>query len=356
MSAAPSTGRLVRSAAALVVAALVAVGCGGGEDDPSAATTTSVAPTTEAPTTTTTTTTAPPVEPLTGEPVQDEAVLSRPALVVKVDDTAKALGRQQGLDVADLVFAERVEGGAVRLAAVLHSTPGTVGPVRSARTTDLGITGNLGRPLFAYSGANSGVLAMVRGHNLVDLGYDAARELYAVRGSGVLRFFVDAAALFALAPPDAGPPPQQLRYRAPGAPVANAGAEAASGVTIRYPGYSGPVVRYLDEAEGWARVQDGVPHTVANGTRIAPENVIVQFVTYHSSGFVDVTGAPSPEAGLVGEGDAWVLTGGSLIRARWARPDLGALTTFTDAAGQPVLLEPGSTWIELADPGTATLG
>lgn len=346
--------RSPRLAAALLAAALLAAACGGGGDTEAAEeTTTSSRPTT---TVAPTTTTAPPVAPLTGEVLTDDALRNRPAMVVKVDNTTKALGKQEGLDAADLVFAERVEGGSVRLAAVFHSTSATVGPVRSARTSDLGITGNLNRPLFAFSGANGGVLGMVRRANLVDVGYDVQPRSYLEHGSGVLRFFIDTATLYGFAPAGSGPPAQQLNYRAPGAPVENAGAEPATRVSIRYPGSVGTVVDYIDEGAGWARAQNGVAHTVTSGARIAPDNVIVQFIDYRSSGFVDVTGAVSPEAVLVGDGDAWILTGGQLIRAHWSRSDEGALTSYTDSAGQPVRFAPGSTWVELADPGTATVG
>jgi hypothetical protein len=345
------------AASALLCLALVACG-GGGDDDAEAApeTTTTAPPTSE---TTGATTTAPapaPVAPLTGQLLGDEALRNRPAIVVKVDDSGPALGRQEGIDVADLVFVERVEGGTLRLAAVYHSTNATTGPVRSARTSDLGLTGNLGRPLFAYSGANGGVLGLVRAADLVDLGFDIVPGVYRERGRGLLRYFVDTAELAGLAPEGAGPPAQQLDYREPGAPVANAGAEPASQVTVRYPGSPGTTVEYRDEGMGWARVQGGRPHVVASGDRIAPDNVIVQFVGYRSSGFVDVTGTVSPEAVLTGEGDAWIFTGGHVVRARWSRPDLGARTAYTDAAGEPVRLEPGTTWVELADPGTAVIG
>ena len=345
-------------ASALLCVALVACG-GGGDDDVEAAPTTTTTPATSettAPTTTAPEPVPPPVAPLTGQLLEDEALRNRPAIVVKVDDSPPALGRQEGIDVADVVFVERVEGGTLRLAAVYHSTNATTGPVRSARTSDLGLTGNLGRPLFAFSGANGGVLGMVRAANLVDLGFDVVPGVYRERGRGVLRYFVDTAELAGLAPEGAGPPAQQLEYREPGAPVANAGAEPAGRVTIRYPGSPGTTVEYRDEGMGWARVQGGRPHVVASGDRVAPDNVIVQFVGYRSSGFVDVTGAISPEAVLTGEGEAWIFTGGHVVRARWSRPDLGALTAYTDAAGEPVRLAPGTTWVELADPGTATIG
>ncbi len=49
----------------------------------------------------------------------------------------------------------------------------------------------------------------------------------------------------------------------------------------------------------------------------------------------------------MGTGKAWVLTDGSMIQATWARPSLTAVATYTDSAGQPVLLTPGQTWVEL---------
>ena len=42
----------------------------------------------------------------------------------------------------------------------------------------------------------------------------------------------------------------------------------------------------------------------------------------------------TPIVVLTGQGDAWILTAGRLVRARWTRPTAAALTTFTDAAGK----------------------
>ncbi len=331
-----------------VVAAVMVAGQGGEEAAPATTTTsTTVAPTTTTP--------PPPTFPLTGLPVADPALAGRPAQVVKVDNTSKARGRQAGLAAADLVYVELVEGGATRLAAVFHSTDADpVGPVRSARTSDVALTANLNRPLFAYSGAAAGVLDIVRGANLVDLGFDVQPGAYQVRGSGVLRFYIASPTFFGLAAPGAGPPPPLFAYRAGGAGVTAAGAEDARGVTLSYGGLTNTQVSYEASPAGWARSQDGSPFTEESGARIEPANVIVQFVEYASSGFVDVTGTPSPEAVLVGEGEAWVLTGGKLIRGRWSRPDLAAATTYTDSAGAPIGLTPGRTWVELAPPGSAT--
>ena len=72
--------------------------------------------------------------------------------------------------------------------------------------------------------------------------------------------------------------------------------------------------------------------------------------------------APSHEAmhdqpafAVEGEGDAWIFTGGHLISGRWKRDNLEAVTVYTDGDGNPIELTVGTTWIELAPPGSATL-
>ena len=279
--------------------------------------------------------------------------MARPALVVKVDSTSKALGRQAGINAADVVYVEKVEGGATRLATVFHSTDSDVGPVRSARTTDVALTANLNRPLYAYSGGAGGVVERIQAANLIDVGFDVQRGAYQSRGSGVLRLYISTPTFFGFAPPDAGPPPPLFSYRAPGAAVSAAGAVDAAGVRLSYGDLANTQVSYEAVPEGWARSQDGAPHVDDSGARVIPANVIVQFSEYRDSGFVDVTGTPSPEAVTIGEGDALVLTGGKLVNARWSRPEPGASTTYTDSAGAPIALTPGRTWVEVAPPGSA---
>ena len=53
----------------------------------------------------------------------------------------------------------------------------------------------------------------------------------------------------------------------------------------------------------------------------------------------------------VGSGDAIILSGGMAVRGRWSRASPTSFTTYTDAAGAPVRLVPGRTWVELARNG-----
>src|SRR4051794_7778966 len=82
--------------------------------------------------------------PFTGRP----GVRNGPVLVVKIDNTRSAKP-QRGLRSADIVYVEQVEGGLSRVMAVFSSTlPPQVGPVRSARISDLHILPQFGRPAF----------------------------------------------------------------------------------------------------------------------------------------------------------------------------------------------------------------
>jgi hypothetical protein len=339
----------------VVVLAIVLAVAGGGSDTPEAVTTT-----TTTTTSTTTTTTTPPVAPLSGVPEADAARRARPALIVKVDNVPQALPLQEGVEAADVVFVEEVENGATRMAVVFQSRDETVGPVRSARTSDLEIAGNMGMPYFAYSGANGGVLRLVRDGPMIDMGVDRA-EATAVyrrnmRGSGLHRFFLPTSEMYEAGRDGAMTPPQMFTYRAEGDVLTG---EAAAGMHIAYAGGAATVVDYAWDAaaSGWKRTQNGRAHVMADSKiQVTPQNVIVQFTPYSASDFVDVTGSRSPEAEMVGEGEAWVFTDGKLVRGRWSRPTRDAVTAFTDAGGQPIGLTPGQTFIELVPSSGSFLG
>ncbi|MGN6692536.1 MAG: DUF3048 N-terminal domain-containing protein, partial [Aquihabitans sp.] len=160
---------------------------GGGTDDAAPTPTTRVVTTTTAAPTTTSTTAVPtgPIAPLTGLPVQekDAPLLFRTALAVKIDNLdapGESAVPQTAIPRADVVFEEIVEGNITRLVGVFHSQqPGTVGPVRSARTTDVQLLPQLGHPLLAWSGGNDGVVAAVRSSPfIIDAGADASPGSY----------------------------------------------------------------------------------------------------------------------------------------------------------------------------------
>ena len=292
--------------------------------------------------------------PLTGLPM--EIVRSRrPVLVVKIDNAPKARP-QIGLNQADVVFEEGVEGGITRFAALFHSEESKpVGPVRSARTTDIRLLSALRHPLFAYSGANATFQRHVHEAPLVDVGVDAYPDRYhrdSARPSPY-NLFTDTDRLFALAPDGSVPPPALFAFRSPAAAASGPGARAVSRARVFWQAskLTEALWDWDSTAKGWRRTQNGEIHVDGAGRQVTPANVVVQFVTYHDTGQVDSTGTAVPEADVVGEGDAWVLTGGMLIPCRWSKASDADITRYTDASGAEVQLARGQTWVELVPPG-----
>jgi hypothetical protein len=331
---------------ALVFVALGAACSGGGDEKAT-------------PTTTTTATTLPPAAPntypLTGLPA-DPARAARPVLVVKIDNAPK--GRPQaGINEADVVLEEGVEGGITRLAAIFHSADApTVGPVRSARSTDIIFSAQLGKPLFAYSGANAVFARLLASSSLVDVGVGRIPDIYRrEKGRPALyNLFSGTEAMFARAPAGATAPAPLFAYRAAGEP-APAGDPAPVVQALWKDKVRTLVVYQWDPAvKGFARTENDTAHVDTAGKEVAPENVVLQVVPYKNTGLVDRSGAAVPEAELIGEGELVVLTDGKLVRGRWSRPSAAAVTSYRDAAGAPIRLTPGRTWVELVPPGNLT--
>jgi hypothetical protein len=294
-------------------------------------------------------------------PITDPAVAKRPALVVKIDNADGAYtGRpQQGINEADVVYEEMVEGSVTRFAAVFHSRDAAsrVVPVRSARSTDVALFTPLHRPLFAWSGANKDFKALIRASAIVDVGYDAQPGLYHRDGArhAPVNLWSTTQDLWSRAPADAQPPPPLFSFRAEGAPAE--GGKPATHVYVNYgtgPG-SAPVDFRWDQARGqYLRSQKGTPHVDEGGFQVAPRNVIVQITPYRDTGGKDVSGHAVYEAQTVGDGIAYVLTGGQVIEAKWWKPTLDAVTTFT-VGDKPVRLAPGQTWVLLPQRGAAVV-
>jgi hypothetical protein len=271
----------------------------------------------------------------------------RPALAVKIDNVTRA-HPQAGLNQADVVYEELVEGGVTRLVAVFQSTSAAVvGPVRSARTSDPPLLQGFDRPLFAYSGANRGTRDQLRASPLVDAGFDAHKEDYwrdrTLRAPHNL--FTDTNRLWAHYTYRTDVPPAPFVYRYPGQDL-HRSAEKASGVSVDF-GLT--EVDYAWDGTGWARTHGDRAHSDSDDVRVAPANVVVQFIRYGRS----LADLRSPEAITVGSGDAWLFTDGHVIRGEWHRPDAAAPATFT-ADGEEVRLTPGRTWVALAKKNTAT--
>lgn len=337
----------------LLASCVVLAACGGGGGK-KAVTTTTTTPSSSG-VGTTVPALAGDLAPLTGLAQPDAARRARPALVVKLDNAPK--GRPQvGINQADLVVVEKVEGHITRLFTVFQTNDSDpVGPVRSARSTDIALVAPLNRPLFVYAGTNATFQALLDKAPLVDLSPNKAGADYSRRSDRpqTYNLFTNTSAMYKRAAADAKAPPPLFTYRAAG--QASTG-DAAKGAHIEYKfGARATKVDYAwDAASGWKRSQDGTAFNDGAGVQAAPKNLIIQFVTYNDTGQRDRSGAVVDEAQLIGTGEAWVFSDGKLTKGKWSKPTNEAVTSYTDAAGQAVGLTPGTTWVELPPPGAAT--
>ena len=300
-----------------------------------------------------------PIAPLTGSLTTDLSLAQRRALAVKVGNGDPKDRPQAGLAAADIVYEVLVEAGFTRFIAVFHSEiPSRVGPVRSVRSSDFDILGDLATPYLASSGANSIVRREMRdagrAGTLVDIG---AGRLYAPYARDRSRpaphnLYFHYENLGGGDPdslpggiPDA-PPTSLFEYGSSNSPPL----DDAAGVTVAYTTlYGGEVSHVWDHIlGGWVRIQDGTLHTTETDfgvAEIAPANVVVLWMPYGRS----AADRRSPQALSYGFGQALVLTAGSVHEAVWERTEDRVGYRFTDAAGNPLTLSTGSTWLLLAN-------
>ncbi len=298
----------------------------------------------------TTTSTAPPPDcPLTGLPAPNGSVPQRPAMAVKIDNYPA--GRpQSGLDKADIVFEEPVEGGITRYAAVFQcQNAALIGPARSARNIDIGILGQLGNPLLAHVGGINPVLANIDASPIVNVDLGASNSLM-IHPSGKVppdADYTSTAIVYGTHPTMTTPPQPLFTYST--APPA--GGTPVSSVNIDFSGTSNVTWKWNPSTKTFLRYYNGTtPDMLANNVQNAAANVVVQYVQIsygpwleNSEGGLEVQADLYPNAA----GTAVIYRNGMAIQATWHRSTLGSPTQFVNAFGVPIPLQPGQTWVEL---------
>jgi hypothetical protein len=297
-------------------------------------------------TTTSTTTTTYATAPLSGLPDPSGLSAKRPALTVKIENTPEALP-QWGIDQADVVYEEIVNGGITRLAAVFNShAPAKLGPVRSVRPTDTQVVWPLGG-IFAYSGGAPYAvdsISTVPGLKLVDessAGTAMFRDtnLYAPHN-----LFAVAPKLFAFGGTPV-PPKPLFTYRPK---KQKAGGAAALSFIVPFPSIY-PVTWTWDTATmSWDRTLFGKADVTGTGVRESPKNVVVMWVNY-----VNGIGTEASYANLQGSGTAAFFVDGRETTGTWLRgPNKADVVQYKTQNGKLALMTPGQTWVELLNVGT----
>lgn len=302
---------------------------------------------------------------LTGLPGPEDAQI-QPIVVVKIENDP-VVRPQTGLDRADLIFEELVEGGMTRFAVVYQSDlPDEVGPVRSVRHVDVAIAEPIA-DAFVFSGGakrtmkfvkrkipttisvvNEGAPGMYRKsdipapHNIF-LKMDEMLDSIAPKNTASTGFFVRpevkplTASPAASSSTSASPKPSSTALT--GKPVTD--------VSVVFSNFSGPNWKWNAADKTWMRSEGTKPFLNKDGTQFGTNNLVIIEVREIDAGYKGQTGGYVPRTVLTGSGRAWVLSEGKAVEVAWNKPFVDAQMELTDLDGNPFTMPNGRTWVEL---------
>jgi hypothetical protein len=268
--------------------------------------------------------------------------VTRPAVAVKIENSPQARP-QHGLDKADVVFEELVEGGITRFMAIYHCGSSTdAGPVRSARFDDPRLALPFTRVL-AYSGSNGLVNKQLEKRKMISLNeLNQANAFFRVPPGTILvhNLFVRTEKLRT--------DPRVRRVKPPASDLftfgaLQDGAKRARRITINF--NTSVTIEYRYKNDEWKRFEGG-PFMTNKGKQIAVPNVLVQEVRVDSSKrLVDVAGNRSPVLDLTGKNRALLFRDGKVVKGTWHLNN--GRFNYRTAKGEPFVFARGPIWIEL---------
>jgi len=300
---------------------------------------------------------------LTGLPGPDDAQLL-PIIVVKIPNDP-IVRPQTGLDRADLVFEELVEGGATRFAAVFQSdVPDEIGPVRSVRHVDVSIAEPIA-DVFVFSGGAKKTLRFLGSRLPITIsvvregapgmnrkaGIPAPHDLFldtkemlatvAEHDTPSSGFFVPSPALAA----SPAPSPSVSGSVAPAIPAPVG--KTVNNVEVTFSTFSGPNWKWNATDKLWMRSEGVKPFPNTDGSQFGTNNLVIIEVREIDAGYKGQTGGYVPRTVITGSGRAWVLSNGKAVEVKWNKPFVDAQMELSDTNGNPFTMPTGRTWVEL---------
>ena len=271
-------------------------------------------------------------------------------LAVKIDDT-NAAHPQIGLEDADVVYIEQVEGGVTRLAAIFSSViPERIGPIRSARISDIDILAQYGRVAFAYSGAQKKLLPVIDAANLQNLGAQAQPpSIYTTDPNRVPPFAMVLRADLLMAKV------VEKNYQITTANNvgwsfgdAPQGGKPTESVIMHWPAarYS---AAWSESQSRWLLSHNSESDVSESGIVLGPTTLVIQMVSITDSEYRDKVGGITPFSQTVGNGRGFILRDGKTFNALWSRASEGVGTTWTSSDGKEIKFAPGQIWVALTD-------
>jgi len=289
----------------------------------------------------------PPRWPYTGRDAPSQAAIDRRPLSIKIENSPSARP-QLGLNSADVVYETITEGGITRFNCIFHSKlPQTVGPVRSARLSDMWVVPQYDG-LFFFSGTSSSVERAVRAHNLPDLSQDAGVSYPYWRSTqryAPHNLMLDTKKAYAEAKR------RDFRTKADVTPFRfdRRSTDATPTLTkIAIPFSQANKVRWKYDADKnvYRRWNNGAIHRdAATGNQVTADNVVVMWVKYKAATH-DMVGSLTYDVTLGGKGRVTVFRNGQRYDGRW-EADRDTPPRFFDKQGRPIKLSTGRTWFQV---------
>ena len=292
----------------------------------------------------------PPRWPLTGLDAPSEESITQRVVSVKIENSPAARP-QTNLQAADVVYETVTEGGITRFNAIFQSqNPEALGPVRSARLSDLYIVPQYGA-LFVFSGASSSVNSRIAGTSIENLSEDAGVSYPFYRGNDRPRPH-NLMVVLDKVREEAAKRKMETTQEMKGLAFDYRAIESSTAVTeISIPFSTANKVSWTYDvaSNSYLRVNNGAAHKdKATGKQISARNVVVMWAK-HNVASKDVVGSTTYEIVLSGSGRATVFHNGQRFDGTW-EAGTDAPPVFKAKDGTQIKLAPGNTWFQVVAP------
>jgi hypothetical protein len=283
--------------------------------------------------------------PLSGLEVAPE-LAARPVTGIMIENSLDARP-QSGLQDAGVVYEAIAEGGITRFLALFQDTsPQYVGPVRSLRPYYLDFAAPY-QASIAHVGGSPDALTQVRSGAYRDIdqffnsgSYGRISSRYAPHN-----VYTSFAKLDALNQKKGYTKSEYTPWKRKDDKVAAAPTASHIDVKISSPLYYSHY-DYDKNSNTYMRSEGGKPHLQVtsaddrSGTQIHPKVVITLVMSYN---VIDRAGHSG--YGTTGSGQIYVFQDGTVVKGTWSKADRNSMFDFKDAAGQPLALNGGQTWL-----------
>ena len=308
------------------------------------------------------------VNPLTGKTVQDNALLERRPVAVKVQLFPRSGRPPMGVSLADVVYDYYQTFGITRMHAIFYSQDAeNVGPVRSARLLDQTLV-HMYQSVFAFGSAEERTYSRLFNsdfaNRLVVEGYANCPPLCRSDPNGrneLVANTKEMSSYYSTKSTDNIRQDLSGMYFDPAAPTEGEPGKQAF-VRFSISSYNlwdfnpdtGRYLRYQDTQEASEISLEAVEalNDRLTNEQIAADNVVVLLVP-HQYAFGTSPGVNEViEIGLSGSGPAYAFRDGQVYKTIWNHPSKNSVLFLTYPNGAFYPFKPGNTWFEVV--GTST--